>query len=533
MTLLALQFTRKRRLSTRQALLLGGFRRARRTFLILALISLLLTFDTANAFVQITTPSLVAQSHKQPTAAQSRLMDSRSHKRDTANHFLLLASTKNESPSDDSDDMVPESVKIPLALLFLSQFILFVGVGAVIPAIPLYGQEIGLSQAANGIVISAPAVALLIGAKFAGNYADVARKPAMLYGMAVIAVADIGTAVSVTLPQLMLARFGLGAGRCVAESGERGMLADLAAQVPSLRGRALAAQQAIVALGIAIGAPLGGVVIEEYGPRASFLCVSAGAVAALLIYTLLPETVEVDGTATEKDNVVQNDNSNNNKPIRVEEREFTFLLKDKRWRSVALCQSGASFGFAAKIASIPLLATAILPGGAAGTGVLLSAAGLSGLVGAPVGGFLTDQFGARLTAALSGLVSATGLLLIPVVLSSSILDLSDITVVVPLFNGIHMSGEAAAFAFLVVLWSLGATAQGPALTAYAQELAPKGSEATALAFPRAAGDGTYIVAPFLLGAVADSVMTGTGAECALAGSAILVGATILAFTGEE
>lgn len=36
-----------------------------------------------------------------------------------------------------------DSVAKPLALLLASQFILFIGVGAVIPSIPLYGKEIG------------------------------------------------------------------------------------------------------------------------------------------------------------------------------------------------------------------------------------------------------------------------------------------------------------------------------------------------------------------------------------------------------
>ena len=42
---------------------------------------------------------------------------------------------------------------------------------------------------------------------------------------------------------------------------------------------------------------------------------------------------------------------------------------------------GAKFGYAAKIASVPVLAAAVLPGGAVGAGSLLSAAGLSGLFG--------------------------------------------------------------------------------------------------------------------------------------------------------
>jgi len=161
--------------------------------------------------------------------------------------------TTAEMPDGDKDDtsacaamifgLPRESVFRPLVLLLLSQFVLFLGVGAVIPSIPLYGKQIGLSGAANGIVISAPAVALLLLANVSGKFADQARKPAMVIGMAVIVVSDLGTALATNLGTLLVARLGLGAGRGISEAGERGMLADVASQVPPLRGRALAAQQ--------------------------------------------------------------------------------------------------------------------------------------------------------------------------------------------------------------------------------------------------------------------------------------------------
>ena len=75
--------------------------------------------------------------------------------------------------------------------------------------------------------------------------------------MALIAISDLGTALSTTVIPLVIARLGLGAGRCVSESGERGMLADYANTIPEARGRILASQQAVLAVGIAIGAPAG------------------------------------------------------------------------------------------------------------------------------------------------------------------------------------------------------------------------------------------------------------------------------------
>ena len=324
----------------------------------------------------------------------------------------------------------------------------------------------------------------------------------------------------------------------MSEAGERGMLADLAGRIPVLRGRILAAQQAAVALGIAIGAPLGGKVVEEYGPRASFLCVTAAALVALVLYSFLPETAldpsrktsAVNGleSSTKGDGMAKAKAVNNRKDALTlsQKGDWSKLLADHRWQALALCQCGASFGFAAKISSIPILAASALPGGAVGAGALISAAGLSGLVGAPVGGWLTDRAGAKTVVVLSGVVSAVGLIMIPLALGSS--ELPEVYLL-----GNDMTGAAAAFAALVIAWSLGASAQGPALTALAQQLAPVGAEATAMALPRAAGDGTYIIAPFALGLVTDQAIGMPGAECAAAGLASLLGTLALAWLGDD
>ena len=273
-----------------------------------------------------------------------------------------------------------ETVAQPLGTLLAAQLVLFVGVGAVIPVLPLYGREIGLSSAVSGLVISAPAVALLLGARFAGEYADRARKPAMLIGMGAIVISDLGTAFSTTLYPLLLARLGLGAGRALSESGERGMLADLAARAPTLRGRALAAQSAVSALGIAIGAPLGGIAVDAYGPRAAFVCVSIAAALAMVAYTVLPETVGSaihtgDGScssfasaapsnATDDDAsaAASADVTSTAASAAASDGRWLELLRDESWRGLALCEAGARFGFAAKLTSVPLLAADTLGG---------------------------------------------------------------------------------------------------------------------------------------------------------------------------
>lgn len=420
-----------------------------------------------------------------------------------------------------------KTVAEPLGLLLFAQFVLFIGVGAVIPTLPIYGKSIGLSSAANGVVIAAPAIALLLGAQPSGRFADRARKPAMLLGMAIIAASDLGTSFSTELAPLILARLGLGLGRCISESGERGMLADFAGRAPTLRGRSLAAQQSVCALGIAIGAPLGGVVVEEYGARAAFWCVTAAATLTLGLYSLLIETVDAETrtetpTATRPDLLKGGSSSSSNGNAKGKSEggrgdggegmagRWPELLEDDRWRGLALAEVGGRFGYAAKIASVPVLAASVFSGGAASAGLLLSAAGLSGLVGAPIGGYLTDRQGARFVAIGSGMLSGLSLALVPIALATPAVG-------------------ADGFAALIVCWGVGASAQGPALTAIGQQLAPEGAEAESLALPRAAGDAAYVFAPFLLGKVTDTFggsMPGT--EVACAGGATLLGVLGLA-----
>jgi MFS family permease len=451
-------------------------------------------------------------------------------------------SSQSNKPDDDNSQSstkssIPQTVATPLTVLLLSQFVLFIGVGAVIPTIPLYGKEIGLSSAANGIVISTPAVALLLLANWGGKQADLGRKPMMIGGMALIVISDIGTALAQSLPTLIVARLGLGAGRALAESGERGMLVDLANQIPTLRGRALAAQQAAVALGIAIGAPAGGVVVERYGPRAAFVCVSVAAMVALIMYCFLPETVTGrNSMAAINDSGTKMKNGTSETPMKGPPTDndgvWKSLLKQDTWRGLAICQSGASFGFAAKIASIPILAATTLPGGAIGAGALLSAAGLSGLVGAPIGGWSTDRIGAKWTAVISGIVSGTGLILVPLSLNGLPFTLFQSIPQIE-FGSVSLPINGFCFSCAVIMWSLGATAQGPALTALAQQNAPRGSEATSLAFVKACGDGTYIAAPFLLGVLADSLSDTAGIECSFAGITTVFGVFALARLVQE
>ena len=150
------------------------------------------------------------------------------------------------------------------------------------------------------------------------------------------------------------------------------------------------------------------------------------------------------------------------------------LVKENQWRGSSLCQSGASMGYAVRIASIPSLAADTLPDGAAGTGALISAASLSGSIGAPLGGFAADNIGAKGTAIIGGIGSSLGLIFIPVSLLTTEFQTINFLVTnsigIPLelsIGGVILQSKALFFSLSVLLWSFGVSLQSPTLTVLA------------------------------------------------------------------
>ena len=207
----------------------------------------------------------------------------------------LDASTSSREGSGDGgggEVWIAERRRGALRTLLASQFILFLGVGALLPALPLYAQSIGLSSSANGLVISAPALAMLVLNLPFGQAADrFGRKPLMVAGMAVMAAADVGTAVSRSVMMLVPMRVLLGVGRAGCECGDRAYLADLCARVPEKRGIIVAGQSTVHAIGLVIGPLLGGRLMEAYGAPAAFYYVAAAAIGTGIGYSFLPETL--------------------------------------------------------------------------------------------------------------------------------------------------------------------------------------------------------------------------------------------------
>ena len=397
---------------------------------------------------------------------------------------------------------LPRDVYEPLRTLLASQFVLFLGVGALLPALPLYAQSIGLSSSANGVVISAPALAMLVLNLPLGRATDrYGRKPLMMGGMVVMALADVGTAMSRSVAALVPMRMLLGVGRAGCECGDRAYLADLCARVPEKRGIIVAGQSTVHAVGLVIGPLLGGRLMEAYGAPAAFYYVAAAAVGTAIGYSFLPETLteetreaaELKATMDEEDggmfeglNPFMSSDEREELRERKSQREsssWLTLLANREQRVLLLCASANSLGFVAKLTVIPLYASGHLDASPAEVGNLFSITALLGLATAPLSGLAADKFGKKVVVGAALAACATGL-----------------------FFGAQSQTQSELI-FFIGAWGIGTAAAGPAINALAQELAPKGGEGEALTLPKSAADFIFLIGPLVLGVLDDFIGT--------------------------
>ena len=397
---------------------------------------------------------------------------------------------------------LPRDVYEPLRTLLASQFVLFLGVGALLPALPLYAQSIGLSSSANGVVISAPALAMLTLNLPLGRATDrYGRKPLMMGGMVVMALADVGTAMSRSVAALVPMRMLLGVGRAGCECGDRAYLADLCARVPEKRGIIVAGQSTVHAVGLVIGPLLGGRLMEAYGAPAAFYYVAAAAVGTAIGYSFLPETLteetreaaELKATMDEEDggmfeglNPFMSSDEREELRERKSQREsssWLTLLANREQRVLLLCASANSLGFVAKLTVIPLYASGHLDASPAEVGNLFSITALLGLATAPLSGLAADKFGKKVVVGAALAACATGL-----------------------FFGAQSQTQSELI-FFIGAWGIGTAAAGPAINALAQELAPKGGEGEALTLPKSAADFIFLIGPLVLGVLDDFIGT--------------------------
>jgi MFS transporter, DHA1 family, multidrug resistance protein len=146
----------------------------------------------------------------------------------------------------------------PLLPLFIAQLIVLIGFGALLPVLPLFVQEQGISATELGFIIAAWPIAKLMFEPVFGWWADRgARKPQMVAGLLILAAVSALPLFFTSFAGLFALRFIAGVATAMYDPAARGMVVD--ATDEDERGEAFGYYGAFHVGGFVIGPAIGGV----------------------------------------------------------------------------------------------------------------------------------------------------------------------------------------------------------------------------------------------------------------------------------
>lgn len=372
------------------------------------------------------------------------------------------------------------------------------GFGAIVPVVPLYAEQYGVSQSAIGLTIAVFGLARFLVNVPAARLADGrGRRIALAVGGVVSVIGTAGCAVAPTFELFLAARFVAGAGAAFVLTGGQIVVADITSS--HNRGRVMAIYQGVFLVSVGAGAFPGGWLAENTGLASPFW-VSAGMAGAvsLLAWFLVPET---------RDLAQRLRSAANAKPLSAR-GEIAALMAAPGFLLISLvgfATTGARTGALFNV--IPLFAEDEIGLGADEIGIGIGLISIVGLIFVYPSGLLVDRFGRKAIIVPSTLFSSAAMLLF----------------------GLATSFEFYLFASLV--WSTASGISGATPAAYAADIAPPGMTAPAMGLFRAISDSGYVVGPLALGALADATSSIMALQ-ATAGVLLVIG-LLFAFRAPE
>ncbi len=184
---------------------------------------------------------------------------------------------------------------MPLFVLFVTAFVDMVGLTMVVPILPYYAKDFGANATTIGVLISAFSIAQLLVAPGWGRFSDRhGRRPAILAGLLLTAVAYCLFAVAGSLAALLLSRLIQGAG-----GGTIGVVQAYVtdATAPDRRTKNLGWLSVVTSLGAVAGPAFGSAMIALGGRRApGFAAAALSVLVALFAARYLKESSELRHT---------------------------------------------------------------------------------------------------------------------------------------------------------------------------------------------------------------------------------------------
>lgn len=372
-------------------------------------------------------------------------------------------------------------------VLGVAVFVSMLGVGIIVPILPVYAQGLGASATMVGLIFSSFSLSRALVVPYVGTLSDrLGRKRFLEWGLLGYAVLSVALVWTHTPLGLVVNRAFQGVFAALILPVAMAMVADLSAI--GQEGRAFGAFNTWLLMGFGVGPLVGGAVYDLWGVNANFLLMALTSLVSLVMVRWLVAEPPAGQRASEA----------------VGWARQWALIKDRPMLGVFLCRASQTLGMGVFVAFLPVLAE--------GQGVSQTQVGLllfvnvlaMTLLQGPAGR-LADRWARLPLAGWGQAVSGLGKFLLP------------------------LAGGFWGLLALVVLEGIGAGVSLPALTAYAtargRDLGA-GMGLTMGFFTLALSLGV-LLGPIIGGYLAD--LGGMAWAFYLAGAATLLGALALAW----
>ena len=154
--------------------------------------------------------------------------------------------------------------------------------GLAIPVLPLLPAVVEQGEAATGILFASYAVAMVVATLFAGRLVDRrGPKGPLVTGLIVLAIATLLFAAGGPYWLLLVARFVQGIAGGVAWVAALSLIA--ATTGFDKRGQMMGIAMSTVTLGVLVGPPLAGFLVDAFGPASPFLVATVVAIVDLIL----------------------------------------------------------------------------------------------------------------------------------------------------------------------------------------------------------------------------------------------------------
>jgi MFS family permease len=166
-------------------------------------------------------------------------------------------------------------------------FIVFVGMGIIVPILPIYAEELGATGFALGIIMAAYAVSGGLLQPFVGNLSDrYGKKGFLTAGLIMFAATGYIYTIAGSVAQLVLIRFFHGAGSAMIIPIAMAYIIESA---DGHVGRFIGWFNIAIFAGIGAGPVLGGFFLDLLGKNAGFYAMSGlSLISAILVIAILP-----------------------------------------------------------------------------------------------------------------------------------------------------------------------------------------------------------------------------------------------------